>query len=76
MQRLIREGSLGWKLPSTTHTLLPLSSDGANPSTFISTLTDLELRSESTLWKEEGWNHEHTRRPFSGMALFLFCEIR
>ena len=59
-----REGNHGWKFPSTTQTLLPWSISRENLLTLIGTLTDLELRLIMIYRKEEGWNHEHTRRPF------------
>ncbi|RKQ20069.1 hypothetical protein D8M03_00530 [Lysinibacillus endophyticus] len=57
-------------------TLLPLSFSGDNPLTFIGTLTDLELRLKPFVFrKEEGWNHEHTRRPFHRDGAFYFALV-
>jgi len=53
-------------------TLLPWSISGDNPLTSIGTLTDLELRLIRNYRKEEGWNHEHTRRPFHRDGAFLY----
>ncbi|KGR76809.1 hypothetical protein CD33_05060 [Ureibacillus sinduriensis BLB-1 = JCM 15800] len=54
-----------------TLALLPLSIGGDNPLTLFGTLTDLELRLITCYRKEEGWNHEHTRRPFHRDGAFF-----
>lgn len=74
MRRAFREGGHGWKLPSTTQSLLPQSIGGDNPLTLIGTLTDLELRLIACYRKEEGWNHEHKRRPFYRDGFFYCLE--
>ncbi len=74
VNRAFREGSLGCKLPSTTQPLLPWSSCEDNLQASISTLTDRELLI-ATCEKEEGWNHEHTRRPFLGWRFFIWILV-
>ena len=55
--------------------LLPLSSSEDNSLAFLSTLTDRELLIRLYTMKEEGWNHEHTRRPFVGRRFFVFILV-
>lgn len=57
-----------------TLALLPLSISGDNPLTSFGALTDLELRLIICYRKEEGWNHEHTRRPFHRDGAFFYWE--
>lgn len=72
-----REGYSGVSIPVTANDLPPWSSDsetlvivdGSGP------LADRELRLCKRFifaWKEEGWNHERTHRPFLGWCFFVF----
>lgn len=70
VNRLIERETLAGSFPVRRKSLLPRSISGEYPLTVIGTLNRPRASSEF-FRKEEGWNHEHTRRPFVGMALLF-----
>lgn len=74
VNRLKERETLGGSFLVRRKSLLPRSISGENPLTVIGTLHRPRASSEF-FRKEEGWNHEHTRRPFTRDGAFLCSKM-